>query len=431
MRKDPKNVDLWLEFVQFQEEIYRFDGTKPRKLIERKISIVKKAIEFNSNELQLILLHLRLADEIEDSATLMKLWESYLKRADGIIEYPLTVEWLIFLQIRFLAFSFDQVNEAFAAAFRKLQDPALYRLYFNFLNRCGYTERIIAISQAVIEVNIEYFNYGEVDLDAYDDQWESGLMDHIGDYVFHDLQKPNSYENVVQDTEIDLLRWIKTERYRGNHFWHPLHFDEDDYEGQVMFDDVKDFLVIPKNQLDSLSIINTVLVELGNSFFNHNLKEFKNWYLQVHKKLFPFFKTDWKFIYRFFVLMPLDEVKNFLSANRDSLECFLAYGKLQESIGNQGMASKVFESIKKRSNDFDLSELAPQFDTISEPVIELGNDLKSSVYNLVRSNPGNKSLYMRIIEATAVVDYNLAIEIFNLMEEQQLRIHTLLEEIEI
>ena len=35
---------------------------------------------------------------------------------------------------------------------------------------------------------------------------------------------------------------------------------------------------------------------------------------------------------------------------------------------------------------------------------------------------------MRIIEATAVVDYNLAIEIFNLMEEQQLRIHTLLEE---
>ena len=228
LRKDPKNVDLWLEFVQFQDEIYRLDGTKPRKLIERKISIVKKAIEFNSNELQLILLHLRLADEIEDSATLMKLWEGYLKRADGIIEYSLTVEWLNFLQNRFLAFSFDQVNEAFAAAFRKLQNPALYRVYFNFLKRCGYTERIVVISQAAIEVNIEYFNYGEVDLDAYDDQWESGLMDHIGDTVLQVLPKPYLFVNCVQDTEIDLLRWIKTERHRGNHFWHPLHFDEDD-----------------------------------------------------------------------------------------------------------------------------------------------------------------------------------------------------------
>ena len=197
----------------------------------------------------------------------------------------------------------------------------------------------------------------------------------------------------------------------------------------VMFDDVKDFLIIPKSQLDSLSIINTVLIELGNCFFYSNLKDFKNWYLQAHKELLPFFKTDWKFIYRLFVLMSSDEVKNFLSANRDSLECFLAYGKLQESIGNQEIASKVYESLKKRSNDFDLSELVPQFDTISEPVIELGNDLKASVYNLVRSNPGDKSLYMRIIEATAVVDYNLAIEIFNLMEEQQLRIHTLLEEL--
>ena len=104
-----------------------------------------------------------------------------------------------------MAFSFDQVNEAFAAAFRKLKDPALYRDCISISWIDADIQRIIAISQAVIEVNIEYFNYGEVDLDAYDDQWESGLMDHMVITVFHDLQKPNSYENVVQDTEIDFF----------------------------------------------------------------------------------------------------------------------------------------------------------------------------------------------------------------------------------
>lgn len=48
--------------------------------------------------------------------------------------------------------------------------------------------------------------------------------------------------------------------------------------------------------------------------------------------------------------MPPEEAKSFamkfLSENRDSLECFMAYGKFQEFLGNTDMAAKVYESIK-------------------------------------------------------------------------------------
>ena len=36
----------------------------------------------------------------------------------------------------------------------------------NFLKRGGFNERIVALCQALIEVNIEKFNYGRVDLEV-------------------------------------------------------------------------------------------------------------------------------------------------------------------------------------------------------------------------------------------------------------------------
>ena len=132
--------------------------------------------------------------------------------------------------------------------------------------------------------------------------------------------------------------------------------------------------------------------------------------------------------------MPQSEAETFakhlLSENRDSLECFMAYGKFQETIGNTVMADKVYESIRKRSKDFDFTESVPKlFEDVDEVELEIGNDYKSSVYEVLRSNPGNKQIYMRIIESIMQIDDALCMEVFNLIDEQQLRIHSLLEEI--
>ena len=94
------------------------------------------------------------------------------------------------------------------------------------------------------------------------------------------------------------------------------------------------------------------------------------------------------------------------------------------------MAAKIYESIRKRSTDFNELDSVLPFDSDEDQfIINLDIDMKSNVYDLVRSNPGNKNLYMKIIEAILKIDYNLALEVFNLIYEQQLRIHTILEEI--
>ena len=153
LRKEPQNIELWIEFINFQEKIFEKRG----KLNERKISILKKAIELNSRNFLLIKLHLKLAEETEDTASLMKLWENYLRKFESFKEqkeinissnretedsceddhWKLQEEYLIFRQNRFLAFNFDEVNEAFSAAFKNFKESkkysmTLFKIYISY-----------------------------------------------------------------------------------------------------------------------------------------------------------------------------------------------------------------------------------------------------------------------------------------------------------
>ena len=95
LRKNPKDVPLWLEFVQFQVELFKVE--KKRKMIDRKISILKKAIEFNSEAVELIFMRLELSEEIENSTILMKMWEKYLKNYEGEIYWKISMKYLEFI----------------------------------------------------------------------------------------------------------------------------------------------------------------------------------------------------------------------------------------------------------------------------------------------------------------------------------------------
>ena len=144
LRRNPNDLNLWMEFVNFQDEIGEL---KSKKLLERKISILKKAIELNF-DVKLILEHLRLAEEMEESSTLMRIWEGYLKRIECSSEFfTLSMEYLNFRQRRFLAFNFEQVNEAFSDIFKTFKCfkslkvehmSSLCATYFEFLIRCGF-----------------------------------------------------------------------------------------------------------------------------------------------------------------------------------------------------------------------------------------------------------------------------------------------------
>lgn len=455
LRKNPSDVNLWFEFVNFQDEI---KCLKARKLIERKISILKKAIELNNFDLKLILEHLGLAEENEESSTLMKLWEGYLRKSENSNDFfILSLEYLNFRQKRFLAFNFEQVNEDFSNIFTVIKRQehvnvsyliSIYENYFEFLKRCGYNELIIALFQVLIEVNIEKYNYGQVDMEAYEDQYE--IMEHIGDSVIESypisIIEPCVYSEDKTDdsSKSQLSKWIKLEKYRELIFWHPKN--SFDLEGQVIFDDFKSLIIILDDKSDILLLIKNLLLDLDTIFLDCPLG-FHQWYIQVFKTLLPYFKNDWEFVFYLFKTLNPNEAdsftKSFLSENRESLEIFFAYGTFQEFLGNHQMASKVFESLRKRTSKFENikhNEIITKPDIehehneiITKPLKSLKNlkflNLKEEVYELVRSNPGDKDFYMKIIETIEPLDYDLAMEIFNLIDEQQLRLLSFLEEV--
>lgn len=453
LRRDPTDINLWLEFCSFQDEIHNFENTKWRKIVERKISILKKAVEFNSSCLALTLEHLKLAEEVEDSCTLLKLWEGYLKKSrnlDSSFVYGLTRKYLKFREQRFLAFSFDQVNEAFSDAFINLKELCtidnlipLYKEYFDFLKRGGFIERAVALLQALIEVNIEKFNYGQVDLDAYEDQCDFGLMQHIGDRCITEEEVSLYPEEFDKGSASILQKWIQLEKYREMNFWHPKQQDSSvDLEGQIIFDDLRNFIPIIKERDDILPFLKGIIFEFGKIFIdNCNNYGFLEWYCEVYGTLFPFYKNnDWEFTFNYFRALDIfdrEEAENLckklLSENRDSLELFFAYGRFQEYKGNSQMAEKVYESLRKRSPKYEerIQTPADDFYESQKPTkLEFNlNDLKADVYELVRMNPGDKYLYMRIIEKVEPINNELAMEIFNLIDEQQLRMRSFLEEV--
>ena len=317
-------------------------------------------------------------------------------------------------------------------------------LPYEFLKKGGFNERIVALCQALIEVNIEKFNYGRVDLEAYEDQWDFGLMEHIGDDCGFEWCSA-LYPDEGFDNKKSLKNWIKLEKYRDLNFWHPKQSENSfDLEGQVIFDDLKDFITIIEERSDILQFIKGIVVEVGNVFGVKNSANplpngFFDWYLKVLKTLLPFFKNDWEFVFNVLQLIHCrnpEEAETFskalLSENRDSLELFLAYGRFQEFKGNSQMASKVYDSLRKRSPNYKNILSTPvtvEPENVSIKLEFSKENFKSEVYEIVRNNPGDKELYMMVIEEIEPFDEELAMEIFNLLDEQQLRLRSFFEEL--
>lgn len=97
-REEPHNVDLWLEFLEFQDTILRYPESEGRfkitkaAVLEKKIAIIKKAMEVNQGNITLKLKYLQLcrgameADEVNKemenlifhNPTNISLWNQYL-----------------------------------------------------------------------------------------------------------------------------------------------------------------------------------------------------------------------------------------------------------------------------------------------------------------------------------------------------------------
>ena len=180
--REPSNVNLWLEFVRFQDKSYTHLFSEDKKdekkrrvtskaLAERKISILDSAIKKNVRSLELNFERLVVGQDVWDDKKIKQEWSSL------IVNFPNKMEvwlrYLAFTQTHFTSFTLPSVVKAFAKCTEKLQqiksgvflthappqnlekclvDVTLQMAYV--WKQAGYMERSIALFQALIEFNL-------------------------------------------------------------------------------------------------------------------------------------------------------------------------------------------------------------------------------------------------------------------------------------
>ena len=374
LRQDPANVDLWLEFVHFQDCINSFEKLSKRKQVERKLSILEKALEHNPLSLLLIEAHLKLLSEVDSFAELLKNWDIHmrlLKSRDTHSYWELALKYLEFRTSYFSCFNRDEIMSIFAAFFKESSKTSvkleLLRLLFGFLFKTGHYEFLIALVEAIIELNIDLLNYGTIEFDSYADQWDSGLCDRIGSYeeAFCTIPKGHDFEL--------FQKWFSVEEERSKNQILPVIDDEvEDLDRNILFDDISVFVVtfdsgqiekslkaVIKCFASTVRLSHSFEIIEANRFVNHDLNSpFLHFTTLSLKVLLPYFEHDWEVICTYMLLSyaeshNIDAIKGFLASNRHSAVHFVAFGVFCMLTGDFEQSKKVLLTIAEKDVEFD------------------------------------------------------------------------------
>ncbi|XP_060076343.1 nuclear exosome regulator NRDE2-like [Ylistrum balloti] len=310
LRENPKDVKLWLEFVKFQDRFLYEDLSDedhagsmnvkklPKQVVhEKKVMILKKAMEANSSCVSLKLRYLELCQGNLEAAEVNKELESLL------FVYPtdttLWRQYLLYNQSHLATFSVTRVCKFYSTCIQKLigyQEGSvfshgstdgldrnmldLFVQYCCFLRQAGHMEKAVGCFQALLEFNLycpaSLESSGHQDKqNVFESFWDSGIS-RVGEnnakgwqfWSENPGELPSSaaltLDTDIEQEEQELLGrndpkwriWLNMELLRGSVHWLPWRPDvskdeteEDcqDVERLVLFDDVSGVLfTLPK-----------------------------------------------------------------------------------------------------------------------------------------------------------------------------------------
>ncbi|XP_061356034.1 uncharacterized protein LOC133300491 isoform X2 [Gastrolobium bilobum] len=183
-REHPHDEKVWLAFAEFQDRVAGMQRQKGARLqtLEKKISILEKAVELNPDNEELLLCLLKAYQTRDNSDVLIGRWEKILLQHSG--SYKLWREFLHVIQRNFSRFKVSEVRKMYAHAIEALSascskhyrqvhqaaadpsspDPVIVQLELGlvdiFLSLCrfewqaGYRELATALFQAEIEFSL-------------------------------------------------------------------------------------------------------------------------------------------------------------------------------------------------------------------------------------------------------------------------------------
>jgi len=119
-RENPHDEIVWLHFAEFQDKVAGMQRQKGARLqiLEKKISILEKAVELNPENENLLLCLLKAYQTRDSSDVLIGRWEKILLQHSG--SYKLWSEFLHVVQRNFSKFKVSMVRKMYAYAIEAL-----------------------------------------------------------------------------------------------------------------------------------------------------------------------------------------------------------------------------------------------------------------------------------------------------------------------
>ncbi|CAG2236937.1 unnamed protein product [Mytilus edulis] len=305
-RENPKDVDLWLEFIDFQDKVVLEDSSnrkiKENNILEKKISIIKKAMEANPSCIKLKMKYLDLCKGTMSPDIISKEMEQLL------FIHPTNMllwqQYLLFHQSCVSKFTVSKVCKVYHDCFNKLHgymDGKLHThtvnknlhqevldvfvQYCYFLKQAGQIEKAVASFQAQIEYNLfcpsAVQGMYEESMYLFESFWDSGVA-RVGEsgakgwsYWYTNKEVvPESQatenknldaieQDIVKKEQLKWKIWKEIEITRQSAHWLPwrpdLSKDEteedcEDLDRLVLFDDINSILMVFPSSLHFLLV---------------------------------------------------------------------------------------------------------------------------------------------------------------------------------
>ena len=215
--KEPHNVDLWLEFIRFQDEAMQHGvlpgafsegeqlgqkfarGKINMAYLERKIAIYEKALEKNPINDDLLLGYMALCKETWQQAKIIKFWKDLVFRQPQKVR--LWMGYIQYCQTRHSYFTTSNLLNLYSKAITTVRsilegtlvshrpevdaEESLLALFVHlcyFLTQVGHTEKAIAAMQAMVEFNFfvpeelsRKMTNSKEKLEFFEPFWDSGV----------------------------------------------------------------------------------------------------------------------------------------------------------------------------------------------------------------------------------------------------------------
>lgn len=304
LKENPQNVNLWLQFISFQDEVFRIlscyknvSGLE-QSVFEKKVAIFDRAQEHNPNSLELTVAKLEVCKGFWETEKLLSSWEQMLFLHPN--NASVWSHYIMFVLSNFSYFTIPRIVKVYSKCLKTLRN--IYEGHFQshtapsdiledmldiFSQLCcillesGYNERALGTFQALIEFNlftpsVDHTLSCEEWITLFETFWDCGVPRFGEDNAVGwsaAISKKQVYTNTLVNSEDmnaledDILSqkfpqwktWLEFEHMRASHCWIPwrpnpaLDQTSEDCEDQdrtVSFEDFAEILfMLPSEDL--------------------------------------------------------------------------------------------------------------------------------------------------------------------------------------